>query len=374
MKGGISKTALAHHWLVVERGGEKVLKILCDLYKDAPIYTLVKRKSFNPEWLANRTVYESYFRFALFSSAYFRSLLPIFPCMIKSIGKLPSDVGVLLSSDASLIKGLRHSENLIHFCYCHSPPRYLWELSHLYFNNTIVGRFKKWFFNLQVESLKNYDFECARNVTYFIANSHFVSERIRKYYNRESVVIYPPVSIDDFTFCSEKEDYFLVVSELVPYKRVDLVIEAFGLLKEKLIVVGGGPEFDNLNIKASDNVRMLGRVDASSLTNLYAKAKALIFPGIEDFGITPLEAQASGTPVIAFRKGGCLETIVDSQTGLFFDSQTVECLLEAIEKFRSSNFDPEKCLENAKRFSVDRFKKEVLEFVNSKTGENMEKT
>lgn len=363
-------SALAHHWLVGERGGEKVLKILCELFPDAPVYTLVKRRSFYPSWLVHHRVIESGFRYLPFSSKYFRALLMIFPWVIASIPKVRGESSILISSDASLIKGLTCEEGVIHICYCHSPPRYLWEMEDVYFSSGSFRGIKKSLFGVFASSLRKYDKNAAKGVTHFIANSQFVAGRIKKYYGRDATVIHPPVELENFNFSPVKKNFFLVVSEMVPYKRIDLVLSAFSKIPDQLIVVGGGPEDKNLRAMASSNVTFVGRLDLKELVRYYSEARALIFPGIEDFGITPIEAQASGTPVIAFKKGGCLETVVDGVTGVFFEQQTPESLLKAISDFKVSNILPNKCLDNSRNFSKEIFKDKIRSFLNSSTSGN----
>ncbi len=363
-------SALAHHWLVGERGGEKVLKILCELFPDTPVYTLVRRRSFYPPWLVHHQVFESGFRFMPFSSKYFRALLMFFPWFIASIPKVRGRTSILISSDASMIKGLTCEDGVIHICYCHSPPRYLWEMQDVYFSSGLFRGIKKRLFGVFASSLRKYDKSAAKGVTHFIANSEFVAERIKKYYGRDAIVIHPPVELENFKFSPVKKNYFLVVSEMVPYKRIDLVLLAFSKISDQLIVVGSGSEQKKLQAMASSNVTFVGRVNLKDLVQYYSDARAFIFPGIEDFGITPIEAQASGTPVIAFKKGGCLETVIDGVTGVFFEQQTPDSLLNAIRDFKESNISPIKCLENSKNFSKELFKKKVGSFLNSSTADN----
>ena len=355
--------ALAHHWLVHERGGEKVLKALCEMFPNVDIHTLLRSRKFSPDWLRNHNIKTSVLRFCPFASFYYRQLLPLFPRIVSTIPSPFPETKVLLSSDAAVVKALSVPPETRHICYCHSPPRYLWEMKDLYFRKKGVFCIFRSLLSSMIVRLQTYDYEAAQSVDHFIANSQFVANRIKRFYGKESVVIHPPVDLTMFEVRRTKSDYFLVVSELVPYKRVDIAIRAFSKIKEKLIVAGGGPLFKSLRSAAPSNVEVMGRVDEETLVHLYARARALIFPGIEDFGITPLEAQASGTPVIGLGIGGCLETVVDGETGLFFEEQSVEGLIEAIERFSALDFEPDACRAHAERFSVNRFKSEINRFI-----------
>lgn len=360
-----TKIQLLHHWLVSLRGGEKVLEQFCKLFPNADIHTLVKIEKQGslgkiiPEFKINTTVLNQLPK----SERFYKSFLPLFPAII---GGHKVDGDFILSSDASLFKGIKKDEYVPHVCYCHSPPRYLWDLQKEYLQS--MGFVKRSIFKLLTPYLRSFDVRGADNVDYFIANSNFVQERIKRIYGRESTVIHPPVELDEFKFTKTSEDFYLIVAALVPYKKVDIAVEAFNRNGKKLIVIGDGSELDYLKTIAKENVQILGSQSFHFLKEHYQKCKAFVFPGIEDFGITPLEAQASGKPVIAIKKGGALETIIENKTGLFFEEQTPESLNEAINKFESGDHEitPEACRKNAEKFSPERFRIEIKEFLVSK--------
>lgn len=355
------KYALAHHWLTTFRGGERVLQQMASLYP-GDIYTLVHASSVTMPGISDRTVHASPLQSIPKAASLYRHLLPLHPWAIGGL-KVESDVDIVLSSDASMIKGLSIPPSAKHVCYCHSPPRYLWEMSDAYKKSSFAARIA---LDRFAPRLREWDYAAAQSVTHFIANSNFVADRIAKYYGRQSTVIFPPVAVDDFCHDRPRDDFYLVISELVPYKRIDLAVEAFNRLGRRLVVIGDGPQRKSLESIAKPNVEFLGRRPFAELKHHYETAKAFVFPGIEDFGITPLEAQASGCPVIALRAGGALETVVENETGIFFDDQTVDSLCSAVESFDSMTFDPQTCRDHSLRFSTDVFRDRYVAFVNEK--------
>ena len=352
-----ARVALAHHWLVGMRGGEKVLEQICQVLPDAPIYTLVANPAELSPALRKHPIRTSWLQRLPGGTRHYKKLLPLFPSAISSL-KVAGLVDLVISSDASVIKGLTIPPGVPHICYCHSPPRYLWDLQKDYAQSAeLGGAIGRAVFNAVVPYVRQFDRQAATRVTHFIANSEFVRQRIHDSYGRESVVIHPPVALDEFTLAPEKpEDFHLVVSQLVPYKRVDLAIEAFNRLGRKLIVIGEGSERARLEKIAGPTITFLGSQSQEVLCDHYQRCRALIFPGVEDFGITPLEAQACGRPVVAYRKGGALETIRDGVTGLFFDEQTVESLAEAVRRLDSRPIDPAECRRQAERFAPAQFR------------------
>lgn len=353
---------LLHHWLVSMRGGERVFEQFCKIFPQAEIHTLVK-SVLSKELggiITKHQIHTTLIDNIPKSEKHYKSLLPFFPFVI---GNHKVYGGFIISSDASLIKGMKKDEHVPHICYCHSPPRYLWDLQNDYLES--LGVIKAFIFKKLTPYLQNFDRKAADNVDHFIANSNFVKERIKRIYDREAVVIHPPVEIDEFQFTKTSEDFYLVVAALVPYKKVDIAVKAFNDNGKTLVVIGEGSEIDYLKYIAKENVKILGSQSFDVLKEYYQKCKAFVFPGIEDFGITPLEAQASGKPVIAIRKGGALETVIEDKTGIFFDEQTPESLNEAICKFETGNHDitPGDCRKNAERFSPERFRTEIKKFL-----------
>jgi glycosyltransferase involved in cell wall biosynthesis len=360
------RVALAHHWLTGMRGGEKVLEEISLLFPEAPIYTLVAQPDRLSARLRSHPLHTSWLQRVPGAARHYRRLLPLFPAAISTLRVRPP-VDLVLSSDAGVIKGLAYSPGTPHVCYCHSPPRYLWDLQDDYAQSAEAGgAVGRALFRAIVPHVREFDRQAAARVTHFIANSAFVRERIRHCYGREAEIIHPPVALDEFTAAPGPPDvFYLIVSQLTPYKRVDIAVEAFNLLGLPLVIIGEGSERRRLEARAGKNIVLLGAQPFSVLKDHYRRCRALVFPGIEDFGIVPLEAQASGRPVIAYGKGGALETVVDGVTGLFFPEQTPAHLVAAVERFEaeSDRFDPAACRRQAENFSPDKFKRELRTFL-----------
>jgi len=361
MIGGV---VLAHQWLVAERGAEVVLRELMRLFPDAPIACLVKSDDFNPPWLAGRTIIQSPLSKLPGAARYYREMLALHPWAIANL-KLPDDCEFVFSTDAAMIKGLSLPPGIQHACYCHSPPRYLWDQMENYCRRGgPISSARDWAFKLSAILCRSFDKTSSSNVDQFIANSAFVSKRIRSIYERDSDVIFPPVEIGDFTPTEEHVDYYLIVSQLVPYKRIDLAVEACSRLDKRLVVIGEGPERKRLESIRGPSVSIVGRLARSDVTNALENCRAFLYPQVEDFGITAVEAQAAGKPVIAYRAGGALESIVDGETGLFFDEQSTESLMDAILRFEAMDHAwTRDCRENAERFAPNRFRSEVKSFL-----------
>jgi glycosyltransferase involved in cell wall biosynthesis len=281
---------------------------------------------------------------------------------------------LILSSSHCVAKGIKTDNNSLHICYCHTPMRYIWDLSSQYFSKTNAGPVTRFIFPFVKKYLQNWDVKTSEKVDYFIANSKNVSERIKRIYNRNSVVIYPPVNTNFFEISDSVDDYYLVVSAFAPYKRIDLAIKAFNRLGYPLKIIGSGQCEKQLRKIAGPNIEFLGDIKKEGIKHYYSKCKAFIFPGEEDLGITPIEAMASGRPVIAFGKGGALETVIpltnenNSPTGLFFEKQTADALVEAVQQFEKieNKFDSKKIRNHTLKFDREVFEKKIREFIDKK--------
>jgi len=351
------RVALAHHWMVSMRGGEKVLEQICQVLPGAPIYTLVAEPEKLSPILRGHPMHTSWLQRIPGGVRNYKKLLPLFPAAVSALS-VEEPVDFVISSDASVIKGLAIPSGVPHLCYCYSPPRYLWDLQKDYAESAEAGGpLGRAVFNCVAPYVREFDRRAAGRVTHFVAISEFVRQRIKTAYGREAEVIYPPVALDEFIVTEkEPEDFYLVVSQLVPYKRIDLAVEAFNRMKRRLVVIGEGSERARLEKMAGPTVTFLGPQPLPVLRDHFQRCRALIFPGVEDFGITPLEAQASGRPVIAYRMGGALETVRENSTGVFFDAQTAENLIEAAERLEQMKFNPAECRGNAERFAPGHFR------------------
>ena len=363
------RVALVHDWLTGMRGGEKCLEVLCELFPDADLYTLVYDPDGVSPAIRRMHVKTSWIDRLPGGRKYFRYLLPLFPQAIESF-KL-GDYELILSSSHCVAKGI-FPHRALHVAYVYAPMRYIWDLGEAYLagGTPLIGRTG---LALSGPYLRRWDLRSVHRVDQFIAISNNVAEKIARIYGRSAKVIYPPVDIDKFHLAETLQPYYLIVSALVPYKRVDLAVEAFNALKLPLKIVGDGPLRRFLQRQAKSNVEFLGRVDDAKLAELYAESQALIFPGEEDFGIAPLEAQASGRPVIAFQRGGLLETVVglngssagQHPTGVFFAEQRAESLIAAVELYEKNRaaFHPETMRRHAAKFSRERFKQEIAAYI-----------
>ncbi|HBM2917653.1 glycosyltransferase family 4 protein [Klebsiella sp. CN_Kp114] len=363
-------------WLVTYAGSEKVIKEFIEVYPDCDLYSIVDFLSDKDRSLfKGKRATTSFIQKLPSSKSKYHKYLPLMPLAIEQLDV--SKHNIVLSSCHAVSKGVITGPDQLHICYVHSPIRYAWDLQHQYLKEAgldkgIKGLLAKWL----LHKIRIWDSRTVNGVDHFIANSHFIARRIQKVYGRTSTVIYPPVDVNRFTLCEQKEDYYFTASRLVPYKRMDLIVEAFSLMPDKqLVVIGDGSEMAKIKSKATPNIKILGYQSNIVMQEHMQKAKAFVFAAEEDFGITPVEAQACGTPVIAFGKGGALETVrpygVDKPTGIFFDKQEVSSLIEAVSLFESNTqaFVPFYCRENALRFSVDRFQNEISEFIDKKWNE-----
>lgn len=355
------KIALVHDHLTQDGGAERVLQALKELYPQAPIFTLIFDAPRTNQFFAGQPIRTSFLQKLPFGVRGHQWWLPVMPAAIEHLDLM--DYDVVISSASSFAKGILTRPGAVHICYCHTPTRYLWLDTHNYLKELQVSDWIKNILPLTLKKLRQWDKMAADRVDYFIANSAEVKKRIKKYYQRDSTVIYPPVDIDRFYISQQPKEYYLAGGRLVPYKRLDIVIRAFSRLGVPLKVFGVGPEMKRLKLLAKENIEFIGRVSDADKPKLFADCIAYINPQDEDFGITAVEAMASGRPVIAYRAGGALETMVDGVTGTFFDEQWWEELADAVIRFRPEHYQAEKIRAHAYNFSTDKFKKNISELV-----------
>ena len=353
------KIALVHEYLNQFGGAERVLQVLCSMFPDAPIYTLFYDAQTTGGVFEGREIRTSFLQKAPFIKKYHR-VFPLFmPLAIEQFDF--SDFDLVLSISASFAKGVITKPGTRHICYCLTPPRFLWDDSQKFTEEFSYPKALKIFLYPLITYLRLWDREASFRVDEFLAISNFVRDRIKKYYLRDSRVIYCPVNVKNFYPSSEIGDYFFMAGRLVSYKKFDLAIKVFNQLGWPLKIVGIGPEMNKLKKMAGNNINFLGPVSDEKLADLYSHARAFIFPQEEDFGIAPLEAMASGRPVIAYRGGGALETVEEGKTGVFFDEQTGRSLIEVLMKFNENKFDPGICRARAEEFSIEVFKDKISE-------------
>ncbi|OGS01805.1 MAG: hypothetical protein A3G41_04265 [Elusimicrobia bacterium RIFCSPLOWO2_12_FULL_59_9] len=366
MKDNNSRIALVHDFLVHVRGGEKTFLALHELYPTAPVYVLVANRNKVTE-LNGMDIRESFVGKLPFARRHFRSFLLLYPLATESFDLSTYDL--VISSSALFVKNVRVGPRTCHICYCHTPNRHLWNDAAEATAPEANARLGSLLLPPVLDYLRRWDESCSHRVDYFVANSKTTALRIARYYGRTAEVIHPPVDVDFFSPSNDYQDYFLVVAHLVPYKRVDLAVWAFASLRDRLVIVGKGPEWGRLHHLAGPNVTFLGSVSPERLRSLYERCRALIVPTLEDFGIATVEAQACGKPVIAYRGGGSTEIVLEGQTGVFFEEQTWESLLAALERFKQMHFNPLDIRTNAERFSKDVFRERIRTFVEAKLAE-----
>ncbi|ANT63263.1 glycosyl transferase (plasmid) [Salipiger sp. CCB-MM3] len=352
------RVAIIHYWLVGMRGGEKVIEALCRMFPDADIYTHVADPSKLSAVLTKHRIVETRIGRLPLAKKLYQKYLPLMPRALEEIDL--SGYDLVISSESGPAKGVIAPPDAPHLCYCHSPMRYLWDQYHVYRGG--AGLMTRLMMPQLAHGLRNWDVNSAARVDGFAANSNFVASRIRKYWRRESDVVAPPVAIEDFSPVPKDElgDFYLWCGELAPYKRPDLAIEAFRRLDLPLVVIGGPDDAVNkLKAKAGPKTTFLGKAPFSVLKDHMARCKALVFPGEEDFGIVPVEVMASGRPVIAYGRGGALDSVVDGLTGLFFEEQSVDALVDSVERFERSGLadaGPRACVARAQDFSEVKFR------------------
>ncbi|MFA6307687.1 MAG: glycosyltransferase [Patescibacteria group bacterium] len=359
----MKKTAFAHDHLFQIGGAEKILAALASLDPNAPIFTLINDPIISKRILKQENIVTSNLQKIPGINKLFKYFLILMPRIWENTDL--SDYDLIISSSSGLVKGVKTGNNSKHICYCHAPTRYLWDDKEEYIGNLPEGKLLKNFLPKVLNRLQNWDFSKAQEVDYFIANSHFIADKIKKHYKKNSEVIYPPVKVNDFELSDDIGDYYLIVSRLRPYKKVDLAVKAFNNLKLPLKIIGAGSELKKLKKMAHSNIEFLGELSDKKRNYYLSRCKAFIYPQIEDFGISALEAMASGRPIIAFRGGGALETVVEDKTGVFFEEQTWESLAHKILRFDVDKFDPNIIREHAKNFDEEKFKQKILSFINS---------
>ena len=357
------RVAIVHYWLVGMRGGEKVVEALCKLYPDADIFTHVYIPSNILPEINSHRVYESFVSKLPRAATKYKTYLPLMPMALEQLDLRGYDL--IISSESGPAKGIIPPSDAVHICYCHSPMRYIWNMYHDYRERS--GLLTRMLMPTMAHYIRNWDAISAGRVHEFIANSATVAQRIATYYHRSATVIHPPVDTEAFDRVPEQEigNYHLMVGELVRYKRPELAVEAFNRLKIPLIVIGGGEMLAELRNMAGPQVKILGPQPFSVLKHHYARCRALIFPGEEDFGIVPVEAMASGRPVVAYGKGGVTETVIDGVTGCLFQEQSVDALIEAVHRCEVLAPDPNCMINHAAKFGIDRFLSETDQFVSA---------
>lgn len=357
------KVALVHYWLLNMRGGEKVLEALCELFPDADIFTHVyapERVSATFKRHCVRTTFISRLPFAM---SLYQNYLPLMPLALEQLDLREYDL--VISSESGPAKGVLTRPDALHLCYCHSPMRYVWSMYQDYRKATsfLSRMLMPWL----IHRLRIWDFQSAGRVDTFVANSHNVAKQVWHYYRREATVLYPPVDTEAFDADAPRENFYLYVGELTRYKRADLAVEAFTKAGKPLILIGDGTEARALKRMAGPTITFLGRQPFAVLRKHYARCRALVFPGEEDFGIVPVEAMASGAPVIAFGRGGALETVVSGKTGVFFDAQTQGSLLAGVKTFEETEhlFHRENIVAHSRQFSKGIFKSRFLDLLEA---------
>jgi glycosyltransferase involved in cell wall biosynthesis len=370
------RVAIVHYWFVRLRGGERVLEALAGMFPQADIFTLVLDLKALPPSLRSRKFTTSFLQRIPGIRRHYKKFLPLFPLALEQFRL--DEYDLVISSESGAAKGILTRPHTCHICYCHTPMRYVWDMYHQYRSSAPGGALGRSFYSIAASYVRQWDYAASARVDYFVASSHNAASRIAKYYRRNAEVIHPPVSIRSFSIGTNSEDFYLVVSPLVVYKRVDLAISACNALNRRLVVIGQGDLTQALRKMAGPTITFLGYQPDEVVRDHYQRCRAFIFPCEDDIGLTPIEAQACGRPVIAFGRGGALETVVggfpsssfmpESSTGIFFAEQSAESLAEAIRFFEANEnrFSPAFIRRHAERFDVPRFKAEMYAFINAK--------
>lgn len=362
------RIALVHDYLVQYGGAERVLECFTELFPYAPIYTLVYSQELMHGVFEGKNIKTSFIQKFPFAKVRHRIFPQFMPMAIEQFDF--SDYDIVLSDSSSYAKGIITGPETLHICYMHTPMRYAWDDCHKYVSDFNFPRLIKKFIPFVMNYIRIWDRVSADRVDRLIANSNFVAKRIKKYYKRDCIVIHPPVNVDDFYVSSKREYYFLMVGRLLAYKRHDIAIEAFNKLGLPLKIIGRGPELKKLQKIAGPTIEFLGRVPDEKIADYYAKCRAFIFPQEEDFGIVAIEAMASGRPIIAYRAGDIAENMDEDKVGIFFDSQTPEDIVAAVEKFKDEDYDPAYIREKSKKFDKVIFKARIKDYVEKELEEH----
>ena len=364
------KVAIVHDWYVASGGAEKVVKQIIDLYPHADLFSVVDffNEEQRSEYLQGKRVTTTFIQKLPFAKSKYRNYLSLMPFAIEQLDLTSYDL--VISSSHAVAKGVITGPDQTHICYCHSPIRYAWDLKFQYLKETgLDSGLKAWIAKKMLYKIRQWDLSTVNGVDYFIANSNFIKSRVWKAYRREAEVIYPNVEVEDFDLVKTKKDYYFTASRMVPYKKLDLIVKAFSKMPDKkLIVIGDGPDMAKIMKVKTNNIEILGYQTFDVLKEHLQNAKAFVFAAEEDFGIIPVEAQACGTPVICYGKGGLLETVENNKTGIHFDQQTELSIIDAVTRFESNydTFDGEYIRNHSSKFSTEVFKQKFKRFVDDK--------
>lgn len=358
------KIALIHDWLVSYGGAERCLELFHELFPDAPVFTAILDANKLPKTFQQMNIRTSFIQKLPFSKSKYRDYLPLMPLAFEQFDLRGFDV--VISSSHACAKGVITGTSTCHICYCLTPMRYAWDMYNEYLEIEKIGIIKRKMIPIIINKLRIWDVISSNRIDYFVAISKHVLNRINKYYRRDGIVIYPPIDTNQFSISDNVKDYFLVISRLVPQKRVDIIIEAFNCLGLPLKIIGAGRDLEKLKKMASGNIEFLGYQTNENVSKYMSECRAIVFASYEDFGIVPLEAQSCGRPVIAFKAGGALETIIEDETGIFFDRQSPDSIISAVEKFKKKEFNPGRIRSFAKTFDAIIFKEKILKFVDEK--------
>jgi glycosyltransferase involved in cell wall biosynthesis len=365
--GDFMRVAIVHYWLVGMRGGEKVLEALCRIYPGADIFTHVYDPSVISAEIRKHRIQTTFIDSLPYAKRMYKKYLPLMPMALEQLDL--SGYDLVISSESGPSKGVIPTSPAIHICYCHSPMRYIWNMYNKYYETS--GRLTRMMMPPLAHYLRTWDVAAASRVDEFIANSTTVAQRVKSYYRRDAHIIHPPVDTQAFrpVVTGDLEDYYLMAGELVSYKRPDLAVEAFNRMKAKLVVIGGGEMLARLRKIAGPTVTIMGAQPFDVLQHHYARCRALVFPGEEDFGIVPVEAMASGRPVIAYGRGGATETVVAGKTGVFFPIQSIEAVIDAVERLDKMDLNPADAVARAQDFRTSAFIDKFRSYANHLTGQ-----